>query len=106
MKGCVFITMEDSMHAFTMAGFRQVIADEVNVLEVLTRIVHTSEPGLVFVDERLLAEKIMERLPFLEKQWGGAIISLPAPGKVEVPAGKDFGRQFISRVLGYQMKLS
>lgn len=106
MKGCIFITMQDSIYGFTLAGFRQVIADGDNVLDVVAKIVQSSAPGLVFIDERLLTEKIMGRLQLLEKQWGGAIVSLPAPAKEDVSAGMDFGRQFISRVLGYQMKLS
>jgi vacuolar-type H+-ATPase subunit F/Vma7 len=106
MKGCIFITMKDSMHGFTLAGFQQVVADESSVLEVFTTIVNSEAPGLVFIDERLLAERYLASLQLLEKQWGGAIISLPAPGKGDEPAGMDFGKRFISRVLGYQMKLS
>jgi len=106
VKGCLFVTMEDSRYGFTLAGFNQVVADEASVLEVVATNIENSAPGLVFIDERLLNERIMGRLQFLEKQWGGAIISLPAPGKEEVPPEKDFSRQFISKVLGYQMKLS
>ena len=106
MKGCTFITMKDCMYGFGLAGFQQVIADKDGVLEVFEKIVATSGPGLVFIDERLLEENILSRIQLLEKQWGGAIISLPAPGKGEEGAGMDFGKRFISRVLGYQMKLS
>ena len=106
MKGCTFITMKDCMYGFGLAGFQQVIADKDGVLEVFEKIVATSGPGLVFIDERLLEENILSRIQMLEKQWGGAIISLPAPGKGEEGGGMDFGKRFISRVLGYQMKLS
>ena len=60
----------------------------------------------MFVDERLVAESITGRLQLLEKKWGGAIIMLPAPGKEGEVIARDTGQQFISRVLGYQMKLS
>lgn len=106
MKGCIFITMKDCTPGFTLAGFRQVVADEKNILEAVAKIVNTTAPGLLFIDERMLAERDLGRLRLLEKQWGGAIITLPSPGRAEVWAGKDFGRRFVSRVLGYQMKLS
>jgi len=106
MKGCIFITMQDSAYGFTLAGFQQVIAEKESVLEVFEKIVATSVPGLVFIDERLLGDTILSRLQVLEKQWGGAIISLPAPGKSGEISGIDYGKRFISRVLGYQMKLS
>ena len=100
MKGCIFITMKDSSYGFTLAGFQQLIADEGNVLEIMTKIVNSSDPGLVFIDERLLSERILGRLQLLEKQWGGAIISLPEPGRQGEPTGKDFGKRFISPASG------
>lgn len=106
MKGCFFVTMKDCLYGFTLAGFQQVEADGTNVLDVLAEIVNKSDPGLVFIDERLMDELVLGRIQLLEKQWGGAVISLPAAGKTETPAAKDSGRRFIARVLGYQMKLS
>ena len=73
---------------------------------MLKQVVKDETPGLVFVDERLVADSITGRLRLLEKQWGGAIILLPAPGDLGEAIEKDTGRRFISRVLGYQMKLS
>ena len=106
MKGCVFITKKDCLYGFTLTGFQQVEADGTSVLEVFAEIVKNSDPGLVFIDARLMDERIMGRIQLLEKQWGGAVISLPAAGKTETPAVKDSGKRFIERVLGYQMKLS
>lgn len=106
MKGCIFITMKDCSYGFTLAGFQQMIADQDTVLEVMKGIAGECVPGLVFIDERLMAEKVMGRLQLLEKQWGGAIISLPAPDRLGELTGIDFGKRFVSRVLGYQMKLS
>ena len=98
--------MKDCLYGFTLAGFQQMEADSSNVLEVFTEIVKKNDPGLIFLDERLMDEKIMGRIHLLEKQWGGAVISLPAAGKTETPFAEDSGRRFIARVLGYQMKLS
>lgn len=106
MKGCVFVTGTDCQHGFSLAGFRQVFAERDTVLEVLKQLVRDNPPGLVFVDERLLAEHMMGRMRLLEKQWGGAFIALPAPGKLGEALERDTGRRFISRVLGYQMKLN
>lgn len=98
--------MKDCVCGFTLAGFQQVTADHDTVLEVMTRIAAECKPGLVFIDERLMEERIMGRLQLLETQWGGVIISLPVPDKSGELTGIDFGKRFISRVLGYQMKLS
>lgn len=106
MKGCVFVTGADCQYGFSLAGFQQILADKENILEVLKQIIKDNAAGLVFIDERLLAEHIMGRLRLLEKQWGGAFIALPAPGKLGEAIEKDTGRRFISRVLGYQMKLN
>ena len=106
MKGCIFVTRDDCEYGFSLAGFQQLITNEENILKIMRRIVRSQEPGLVFIDERLLTEENMGRLQLMEKQWGGAIISLPEPRKLGEPIGKDFGKHFISRVLGYQMKLS
>lgn len=94
------------MNGFTLAGFQQVVVDEGGVLELFEKIVNASSSGLVFIDERLLQESIQSRLQVLEKQWGGALVSLPAPGKGDEAVEMDYGKRFISRVLGYQLKLS
>jgi len=105
MKGCVFVTMKDNIYGFMLAGFQQEVADRETLLMVVEKIMKSSGAGLIFIDERLLTEKIRGRLQFLEKTWGGALISLPVPfGKVE-PGKDDYGNRFISRVLGYHMKL-
>ena len=106
MKGCIFITDSDCEHGFALAGFKQILADRDTVLGILKQIVIDETPGIVFVDERILTENIMGRFRLLEKQWGGAFILLPAPGEGDEAIKRDTGRQFISRVLGYQMKLS
>lgn len=106
MKGCVFVTGKDNLYGFALAGFRQVVVNKENVLEVMVGIMADEHPGLLFIDERLLSEHIMGRLQLQEKQWGGAIITLPAPEKRGESAGEDFGNRFVARVLGYQMKLS
>jgi len=98
--------MKDCQYGFTLAGFEQVITDRGKVLEVFSALVKKNEPGLVFIDERLLSEENIGPLHILEKQWGGAFISVPAPARGEEMAAVDFGKRFISKVLGYQMKLN
>mmetsp|Transcript_27181 Transcript_27181/g.12675 ORF Transcript_27181/g.12675 Transcript_27181/m.12675 type:complete len:91 (-) Transcript_27181:682-954(-) len=90
-----------------MSGFQQVISDREMVLADLEKIVLTSSSGLVFIDERLLSDKVSRRIEVIGKQWEGAIVILPEPGKEGNGPGRgDFGMQLIARVLGYQMKLS
>lgn len=106
MKGCIFVTGSDCQHGFSLAGFRHILAERQNILEVMKEIVKENKPGVVFVDERLLTENMTGRLRLLEKEWGGVFILLPAPGELGEAIEKDTGQRFISRVLGYQMKLS
>lgn len=106
MKGCVFVTGRDGQPGFALAGFRQETAEADNLLEVVAGLLENSDPGLIFIDERLLDDKSLGQLRRMEKEWGGAIIALPAPLKGDVPAGEDVGRRLITRVLGYQIKLN
>lgn len=105
MRGCVFVTGRECQPGFALAGFRHETADTGNLLEVIAGLLERSDPGLIFIDERLLAEKSLGQLRLMEKEWGGAIITLPVPLQGDVPPGGDVGRQLIVRVLGYQIKL-
>jgi len=107
VKGCVFITPEDSAYGFSLTGIRQVISSRENILDDLTQIVAADSAGLVFIDERLLSDTIRGMIEVTEKRWPGAIVIIPEPSPAtEGPGAGDYGMQLVSRVLGYQMKLS
>jgi len=107
LKGCVFITAADARYGLAMTGFSQVVSDAHTVLDDLERVVAKDSSGLVFIDERLVSEKVRRRIEGIEKRWQRAIVIIPAPTPAEGEPGEmDYGMQLISRVLGYQMKLS
>lgn len=107
MKGCIFITADDAAYGISLTGFRQMLSNRERILEDIEQIVAEQSTGLVFIDERLLTGKISGRIEVIEKRWPGAIVILPGPSETEKePAKEDYGMQLVSRVLGYQMKLS
>ena len=106
MKRCVFITTRDATYGFGLAGFQQVVTDMESVVAEFARIAQRGEPSLVIIDERLLTENNVARINNIERRWAGAMVVLPAPGAETGPEGSDYGNRLISRVLGYQMKLS
>ncbi|GAB4333494.1 MAG: hypothetical protein Kow0089_02210 [Desulfobulbaceae bacterium] len=105
MKGCVFIIRRECGEGFLLAGFEQIFADADSVCEVFREIADSRPPGLVFIGEGLLGGGNGDRIRFLERQWGGVVVSLPEPSGAEEAPADDPGSRFVARVLGYQMKL-
>lgn len=90
-----------------MTGFKQLISGSEKVLADLDKIVKEGSAGLVFIDERLVSDRVNRRLQVIDKHWGGTIVILPEPLiKRAGEERKDFASQLITRVLGYQVKLS
>lgn len=107
MRGCVFITKPDANYGFAITGFQQLISDKETILADIKNIVQAGSSGLIFIDERLLNEKVNAKIEIIEKRWDGTIVILPEPGpETAMPRKKDFGMQLITKVLGYQMKLN
>lgn len=105
MSQVLFITPDDARFGFTLAGAIQVVSSPAEVAATLQRLTAAPEVGLVFLDERLRGQLDEEWLANFEKHWPGLLIVLPAPARLAAAPEGDYARRFLSRAIGYQVRL-
>lgn len=104
MKKIIFITPEDAMYGFRLAGVSQHIVRKENIIDELKKIIHTMNTGLIIIDERLLKDEAIESLRELERRWQGIILVLPSPLRPSIEA-EDYAVRLIKKAIGYHVRL-
>lgn len=105
MRQCLFITMPDGRHGFSLAGFSQLVINQEQIETSVQQCMENQAVGMIVIDERLLAGMDEDRLLAMEKRWDGIVVVLPRPETTA--AGKeDFAMRLIRRAVGYQVRLT
>jgi vacuolar-type H+-ATPase subunit F/Vma7 len=103
MNRIVALTPADAYNGFACCGAVQQAVAPGRAREALERALESGGSGVVILDERLVDEVGEETLHFLEQQWPGVLVVLPAPGLGG--AGEDYAMRLIRRAVGYQVKV-
>ena len=104
-KRIVFFTAEDALYGFSLAGFEQHVCTSDNLETVLERFVQQDEYGLYVIDERLLTERVDNRLRELEKGLAIVFVILPPPLKTEAKK-EDYAVRLLRKAIGYHIQLN
>ena len=104
MKKILAVTPGDARSGFAIAGPLQQEAELAGLPMVIEKTVANEAIGLLVLDERLVDAEADERMQAAERQWPGAIVVLPSPGK-PARAEDDYARRLIRRAIGYQVRV-
>lgn len=104
MKEILFLTPDDSLPGFALAGVRhQAVACE-ETWVAIEQACADPDVGVIAVDTRLLDKIDRNRLHELTERWRGVLVTLPAPaGRRAAPA--DELQRLVQRALGYHVRL-
>ena len=104
MTEVIFITAEDALYGFSLAGMQQLTVSTELAEELLRETIADSDVGVVVIDERLV--KFIDEKYFseLEKSWRGLLVTLPAPELLS-NGEEDYLQRLIKRALGYHVRL-
>lgn len=99
----LFVTSEDILPGFRLAGFTQISSSAEEVTTRLEQIFQTKEAALVIVDERLLTTReIRRRFDELALASPVQVATLP----VSTAAEEDsYARRMIVKTIGYSLQL-
>lgn len=104
MKHMALLVPPDVHPGFGLAGIRAQQCSPAELLQSVRELMQDERVGVIAVEERLLDHTNREALPFLEKNWSGLLIVLPAPDIGEV-AREDYAMQLINKAIGYHVRL-
>lgn len=106
MKQAIFLTMADSRHVFSLAGFEHLVGERESIRQTLAPLLAREDSGLLVLDERLLEEEDRRWLEEQARRRDILPVSLPAPDRGETgDQGDDQLQRLFTRVLGYRIKL-
>lgn len=104
MKQVLFLTPEDAVPGFALAGVRQQVADGDSFWPALEAACADPTIGVIAADVRLLETAGTERLHRLTRHWPGVLVTLPAPASTARPPEDELQR-LVRRALGYHVRL-
>jgi vacuolar-type H+-ATPase subunit F/Vma7 len=104
MKKIVFITLEDAVNGFKLAGVSQYVTSAEEAELRLQETVTETDTGLVIIDERLLHNIAEDMLKKIEDKWSGTILVLPSPKRAEAEV-EDYAARLIRQAIGYHVRL-
>ncbi len=104
-KKMILITTEELENIFSIIGFEQyIVSDIYSAEELIKEKIGDESIGLIIIEEELF-KKLTEKTRFiLEKRWKGAICKLPSIKELTIEEG--YTMKEITRVLGYQLKIT
>lgn len=105
MKKVVFITPEDAVNGFQLAGVSQYIASVEEAESRLQEAVNETDTGLVIIDERLIQNIAEDMLKKIENRWSGTMLVLPSPKPAKIDE-EDYAARLIRHAIGYHVRLS
>jgi len=104
-KRVVFFTAEDALHGFSLAGFEQHVCTSQELEPLLQQYVHKTEYGLLVIDERLVTERIDNRLRDMESGLDLVFVILPPPLELEAKR-EDYAARLLRKAIGYHIQLN
>ena len=104
-KRIIFITAEDAMYGFNLAGFEQYVCTSEELEPLLHQFVQKSEYGLVVIDERLVTENTDNRLREMERGLDLVFVIMPPPLKMEAKR-EDYAVRLLRKAIGYHIQLN
>jgi V/A-type H+/Na+-transporting ATPase subunit F len=105
MKKIVFITPQDVLYGFRLAGIEQRTAGPDAADAELRDALAGPDNGLVIIDERLLTDAVEERIREAEHGWPGILLVLPSP-LTAPPEVEDYAARLIRKAIGYHVRLN
>ena len=104
MQKVAFITENDAVFGFRLAGFDQFLPGDGEPAELVARLVADPEYGLLVIDERLVDDRLDAILQELETAWAGVVVVLPPPIMAE-SLREDYAVKLMRRAIGCHVRV-
>ena len=105
MKRIVAATPADTGGGFGLAGIRHVVHESRELHDTLLALAGDLTTGVFIVDERLIDQKLQQRLDAIDRCWPGLVVVLPGPAMAKRDE-EDYALRLIRRAIGYQVRLT
>lgn len=104
MKKVLVLAPAVPVSGFAIAGViaRQAVSAE--LVDLIDAAIADSSLGVLAIDQRLIDPPAHARIREVERQWRGAVVVVPAPGRPARPED-DYARRLIRRAIGYQVRV-
>ena len=104
MKKVLVLSPPDPVSGFAIAGVSARQAASTQLPDLMDAAIADASVGVLAIDERLIDPPAHARIRDIERQWRGAVVVVPSPGRPARPED-DYARRLIRRAIGYQVRV-